>query len=227
MTAQHSFVIGIDEVGRGPLAGMLLVAGVMAPKRFNLKAKISAFEKKSGIQLRDSKKLTEKERVIWFRWVKTQKKLIWAFSTVTPKVIDRMNIYKAASLGAYRVAEKLTRTADSCLNYSILMDGSLYIRKILKPVPRKISTIVKGDEKIPLIALASIMAKVTRDEKMKKFHDRYPGYGFLKNKGYGTQIHLKALKKYGPCPIHRLTFIKKHIKIQNIQSSKNTWEAYQ
>ena len=184
-------IIGIDEVGRGPLAGPVVVACVALPDIMDLKS--------SGLPLRDSKKLTEKQRGAWCAWIKTHKEIKYAVARSEPTTIDSINISQAANRAAYRAYKKVTGNSSA----PALLDAGLRLPKV---VPQK--AIIKGDEKIPAIALASILAKVARDGFMERMHKRYPAYNFKENKGYGTKEHYKALKRHGACLIHRLTFLK-------------------
>lgn len=202
-------VIGIDEVGRGPLAGPVVVACVALPSSFllttkNYKLKTSL---KTPCPLRDSKKLTEKQRTAWYAWIKKQPSIKYTSARCTPRTIDIINITKAANCAAERAYQKLlTLLPLKTNNYKLktLLDAGL---RLPKHITQK--SIIKGDEKIPAIALASILAKVARDAYMERMHKRYPHYSFNKNKGYGTATHIKTLKRHGPCPLHRLTFIRK------------------
>lgn len=186
--------IGIDEVGRGPLAGPVFVAVLALPESVDLK--------KSGLPLRDSKKLTEAERMAWCVWIKTHSAIRYEVAKCAPKTIDSINITQAANRAAQSAHDRLIKkigkghAGKALLDYGIRLD---------KEVPQEM--IVKGDEKVPAIALASIMAKVARDAYMDRLGKRLPQYGFAENKGYGTKRHIEALKRYGPCPEHRLTFI--------------------
>lgn len=213
-------VIGIDEVGRGPLAGPVTVAAVALPRNFQFlisnlprtepKVLVRGFQSPK-LKLRDSKKLSPKQREIWFRHITKELLLPYAVASVSAKIIDKINVSNAANLAATRAFIKLTKNyklkTKSC---KIFLDGGLYIR--VNPLLNKLyprlsaSTIIKGDEKIPSIALASIVAKVTRDRLMKKLHKKYPRYGFAQHKGYGTKAHIKAIKKLGLSPIHRKSF---------------------
>ncbi|MDZ4299596.1 MAG: ribonuclease HII, partial [Candidatus Sungbacteria bacterium] len=188
-------IMGIDEAGRGPLAGPVVVAGV----KIALRSKNEKLRIWEGI--RDSKQLSAKQREEWFVRLTSHPKITWATAIVSPGVIDRINIYRAAQRGARRVYQKL---APDCSAHALL-DGSLHL-------PARISqeTIIKGDEFIPLISAASIIAKVTRDRLMIKLHKKYPQYRFDLHKGYGTALHRKMLVHYGACPIHRASFNFKH-----------------
>ncbi len=190
--------VGIDEVGRGPLAGPVVVACVALPESFsNLFA--NHYSLAAPSPLRDSKKLTEKQRIAWCAWIKARKEIQYAVVRSTPATIDKMNISQAANRAAYRAYRKIT----SSTNIPALLDAGL---KLPKEIHQK--AIIKGDEKIPAIALASILAKVARDSYMERIHKRHPVYNFKENKGYGTAVHIQALKRHGPCALHRLTFIK-------------------
>lgn len=233
------YVVGIDEVGRGALAGPVVVAAIAISNNLELKmnntelrlrnknSKFLTLNSKSAnlSKLRDSKKLSAKQREAWFRHVKNlsnlrkyirgkfEKHIYYAAAGVSPKVIDKINISKAANLAAAKVFIKLVKNnklkVKSC---NIFLDGGLYINKPktknqkLKIQTKNIKTIIKGDEKIPAVALASIIAKVSRDKMMEKFHKKYPQYGFNQHKGYGTKKHFKAIKKFGASSIHRKSF---------------------
>ena len=206
----YHYVIGIDEVGRGALAGPVVVAVVVATVNFKLQTP------NSKLKLRDSKKLTARQREIWFQYIKKSQKskakgqrLYYKTASVSPKIIDKVNISQAANLAATRVLVRLM-TNDKRLTtkkFSVFLDGGLSIKRSLV-MSRKllVSTIVRGDEKIPAITMASIMAKVSRDKRMRRLHKRYPQYDFINNVGYGTKKHIKAIKKFGPSPIHRKSF---------------------
>jgi ribonuclease HII len=200
-------LIGIDEVGRGPLAGPVVVAAVAAS--INQKSKI----KNQKSRLRDSKKLTEKQREEWFRWIKrqtTKGKLQIATASVYPKTIDRINISQAANLAASRALRRLmiNNTRLTTKKIRVILDGGLYVR-VNPRLDLRLSarTIVRGDEKFNCIKLASIIAKVRRDRLMKRYHKKFPQYGFNEHKGYGTKKHITAIKKYGICELHRISFL--------------------
>lgn len=199
-------MVGIDEVGRGPLAGPVTVAAVAMPKDLRIKK----YDLRT--KLRDSKKLTPKQREKWYEYVKNHPKIFYATARVTQKIIDRINISNAANLAATRALTKLLETRDMRQVSKVLLDGGLYIRVNPRQYPRlSASTITKGDEKYKCIKLASIVAKVSRDRYMTKIcHKKFPQYGFNKHKGYGTKAHIAALKKHGLSPLHRLTFLKKY-----------------
>lgn len=209
----NSYIIGIDEVGRGPLAGPVTVAAVAIP-RLPFKKRV----KRNFPPLRDSKKLSAKQREIWFKWAKNQK-ISFATASVSPKIIDKINISNAANLAATKAFKKLTTNSSklTAKNCKIFLDGGLYLclEKFKFKNLKIYNSIIKGDEKIPAIALASIVAKVHRDAFMEKMDKKYPRYGFKKHKGYGTKTHFEKIKNYGLSEIHRISFLK------NIKRGKN------
>jgi ribonuclease HII len=191
-----SSIIGIDEAGRGPLAGPVAVGAVMIP---------SNFDEKFFEGLKDSKKLSEAKRELWFKLVSEAKKkgeLDYVVALVSEKVIDEHGISYALKLGIKGCLDKLKASPDSS---RIFLDGSLKAPDEFKNQ----ETIIKGDEKIPVISLASIMAKVTRDRKMTNLSTEFPEYSFAVHKGYGTKVHMEAISKYGLTKIHRRSFLKK------------------
>ena len=180
----YQLVAGIDEAGRGPLAGPVSAAAVILPDGF------------THALLDDSKKLTEKRREIIYKEITNRDDIIWAMSLGDREEIDSINILKSTHAAMARAAQKLKQLPDYCL-----IDGL--------PVPDfpiASDGIVKGDGKSLSIAAASIIAKVARDRMMLAYAEKYPEYGFERHKGYGTKMHLEALRKYGPCPIHRRSF---------------------
>lgn len=188
-------VVGIDEAGRGPLAGPVAVGGVRISNSFN---------KKFFKGIKDSKQLTEEERELWFSLAQEARRsgqLDFAVSLISEKVIDKHGITYAIRLGVKRVIDKLgVKGEDS----KIFLDGAL-------KAPQEFSnqlTVIRGDEKIPVISLASICAKVVRDRRMVRLSKKYPEYDFDLHKGYGTLIHREAIKKHGLTGIHRLSFLK-------------------
>lgn len=233
------YIIGVDEVGRGPLAGPVTVAAVAAtvnlkspqreasflrgrqisPKR----SKLPTGQANLKITLKDSKRLSAGRREEWFAWIKKMQKdrqLFCAIASVYPRTIDRLNISRATNLAAERaVLEVLKKKAVKTRDISIYLDGGLHpfspekLQTVFHELPTtncKLQTIIRGDEKIPVISLASIAAKVTRDRYMRKLHKKHPQYSFDAHKGYGTKRHISAVKKYGPCSHHRLTFVEKY-----------------
>ena len=186
-------VVCLDEAGRGPLSGPVIAVAVMT--KSNFKSKILNF--KSNFKgIKDSKKLSPKKREEIFKILKNCPFIEWGIGRVSEKVIDKINILEATKLAMKKAIKKLKRKPDF-----LILDGNF---KIDLKIPQK--SIVKGDEKVFSCAAASIIAKVTRDKIMERYDKKFPHYGFSKHKGYPTKFHLKMLKKYGPCKIHRKTF---------------------
>lgn len=180
-----SYICGIDEVGRGPLAGPVVAGAVILPRDCRI------------LYLNDSKQLSEKKReelyvVIMENAVST------GLGFVSPERIDEINILQATYEAMRQAIGKLEKEPDLLLNDAVTIPG-VEIRQV---------PIIKGDAKSVSIAAASIIAKVTRDRLMVQYDEIYPEYGFASNKGYGAAAHLEALKKYGPTPIHRRSFLK-------------------
>ncbi|MBO7545129.1 MAG: ribonuclease HII [Paludibacteraceae bacterium] len=181
---------GCDEAGRGPLAGSLFAAAVILPEDFR------------DERLNDSKQLTEKQRLA-LRPVIEQEALAWAVAEVTAEEIDRINILNASILGMQRALDKLSlRPAH------ILVDGNKWKPYVpegeVMAIPA--DTVVHGDATYMSIAAASILAKTYRDEYMLRLHEEFPCYGWADNKGYPTEAHYAALRKFGPCKYHRQSF---------------------
>ena len=177
-------IAGIDEAGRGPLAGPVAAAAVILPSRFHADG------------LDDSKKISARQRETVFEILTTDKRVIWAVATAGREEIDRLNILRATHLAMRRATEALSEQPDHCL-----IDG-LPVRDF--PLPH--DGIVKGDGKSLSIAAASIIAKVTRDRIMHGLDQEFPQFGFAKHQGYGTKMHLEALRTHGPCRHHRRSF---------------------
>ena len=190
MKSNYSHIIGIDEVGRGCLAGPVVVGGVSIKRGADM-----SFLR--GI--RDSKQLSEKERERWFKVITKHPEIFWGVSKIQPSVIDRINIRQATLRGAEHVYKKLSKRNQSMA----LLDGGLTLKN------GAFMTIIKGDEKIPLISAASIVAKVVRDRLMYRMDEEYPRYGFAAHKGYGTKEHFWAISQNGIIPLHRMSFLKK------------------
>ena len=182
--ADRGFLCGMDEVGRGPLAGPVVAGAVILPVDCEI------------LWLNDSKKLSEKKRELLYDEI-MEKAVAVGIGAVSPERIDEINILQA-TYEAMRIAiSKLSVKPDLLLNDAVKIPGVE-----LPQVP-----IIKGDAKSVSIAAASIVAKVTRDRMMVQYEDLYPGYEFASNKGYGSARHIAALKSLGPCPIHRRSFI--------------------
>ena len=182
-------ICGIDEAGRGPLAGPVVVAGVIMPKDSMIE----------GIS--DSKKVSEKKREKLYDII-LEEAISYSVAIIGQDVIDDINILNATKQGVTKVVEELDVKPNL-----ILVDALTHINT--KGIPY--DSIIKGDAKCYNIAAASIIAKVTRDRIMRQWDEIYPQYGFINHKGYGTVKHIEALKEYGPCPIHRRSFIKNFI----------------
>lgn len=183
--AQYAYICGIDEVGRGPLAGPVVAGAVILPKDCSL------------LYLNDSKKLSEKKREELYEKI-METAVAVGIGYNTPARIDEINILQATYEAMREALANLSVKPD------LLLNDAVTIPKVdIKQVP-----IVKGDAKSISIAAASIVAKVTRDRLMVKYDEVYPGYGFASHKGYGTAMHMEAIRKYGPTPIHRKSFIK-------------------
>ncbi len=179
----QQYIAGVDEAGRGPLAGPVIAAAVILdPKR-----PISG--------LADSKKITEKKRELLFSLIQEQA-LAWAVGRAEVHEIDKVNILQATLLAMQRAVAALSITPTH-----IQVDGNC-----LPKLPCSAEAIIKGDQTVPVISAASIIAKVTRDREMLQWHEKYPQYDFAAHKGYGTELHLRLLLEHGPSPIHRGSF---------------------
>jgi len=196
----HKFIAGVDEVGRGPLAGPV-VAGAVIFNWGNVcerkKFQISNFK----FQIRDSKLLSEKQRWVAYKWI-LENALAWGIGIVSHREIDEIGIRVASLLAMEKAVQEMSQVPDV-----VLIDGRDVIGNRINVYQE---AIVKGDRDIFSIAAASIIAKVTRDEIMKKLDKKFPQYDFAKHKGYGTLEHRRCIEKYGLCEIHRRSF---HIKI--------------
>ncbi|HZI95844.1 MAG TPA: ribonuclease HII [Candidatus Paceibacterota bacterium] len=195
----YKTIIGLDEVGRGPLCGPVTTAAVIINSKFQIKDKNF---KKILKNAKDSKKLSEKQREKIFKLIQKCPDIKFTISSVGPKTIDKINISEATKKAMKNCLNKILPNRNSKKTL-ILIDGNRILDKNLK-ISQK--AIVKGDNKIFSIALASIIAKVTRDRKMEKLSLQYPEYYFHQHKGYGTKLHKKLIKKYGPCKIHRQSY---------------------
>ena len=228
-------VVGLDEVGRGCVAGPVVAAAVtivdelrsssrrrdgrrnlflrpsppFAAARVIKKSLFQKLWESDFHNIKDSKKLTPKKREEFYKILRNHPAIKWGIGKVSEKVIDKINILEATKLAIERATEKLKIDYPSeakgekermFFDYLIL-DGKM---KLDLPIPQK--SIVKADEKVFSCCAASIIAKVWRDRTMEKYHQKYPRYGFDRHKGYLTKYHIKKLKKYGPCAIHRKSF---------------------
>lgn len=185
LSDEIKLICGVDEAGRGPLMGPVVAAACILPPDVIIKG------------LDDSKKLSEKKRELLFDEIR-EKAIAYSVASASVKEIEEINILNAAMLAMKRAIESLEIKADFAL-----IDGNCS-RGF--SIPTK--TVVGGDAKVPSIAAASILAKVTRDRLCYEYDKQYPEYGFGKHKGYGTKLHMEALRKYGPLAIHRPSFLK-------------------
>lgn len=181
----HILVCGIDEAGRGPLAGPVVAGAVILPGDCEI------------LFLNDSKKLSEKRREELFLEIQ-EKAVSFAVGVVGPERIDEINILQATYEAMREAVKGLSVKPEVLLNDAVTIPGLEGVQ-----VP-----IIKGDAKSLSIAAASILAKVTRDHMMAEYEELFPGYGFAKHKGYGTAVHIAAIRELGPCPIHRRSFIR-------------------
>ena len=225
----YNIVVGIDEAGRGPLAGPVVAASFAIKNfqfsKFNFQ---SILNNKILKQVRDSKKLSEKQREEIYNVLINHPQIEWGVGIVSEKVIDKINILEATKLAMEKSVKNLDSRFPSFAKASegqcagmtrarknldsrfrgndagadfLLLDGNFKINCATEQ-----KSIIKGDQKVFSISAASIIAKVTRDKLMQKYHRKYPQYGFNKHKGYGTASHFANLEKFGPCKIHRKTF---------------------
>lgn len=185
----YKAICGVDEAGRGPLAGPVCAAAVILPPNTII----------DGVN--DSKKLTEKKRETLFDVIKEQS-LSYSIAFASVEEIEEINILNATMLAMKRAVEGLNIKADYAM-----IDGN---RLPNLDIPAE--CIIKGDAKSMSIACASILAKVSRDRLCYKYAEEFPQYGFDKHKGYGTKLHIEAIIEYGPCPYHRMSFLKKILK---------------
>ncbi len=182
-TKGYQCVAGVDEAGRGPLAGPVAAAAIVLPPDCDL----------TGLD--DSKKLTEERRDYFYEKL-TQMTDLWFVAVVDSPCIDEINILQATRLAMKQAVEKLSRLPDL-----VLVDGNQRI-----DIEPEQQTLVKGDQRCLSIAAASVLAKVTRDRLMHDYHHQFPLYAFDQHKGYGTKLHRDRIREHGPCEIHRKTF---------------------
>ena len=181
----YAVICGTDEAGRGPLAGDVFAAAVILPRGLDVDG------------LNDSKKISEKKREKLFDIIREQA-VSFGIASASPGEIDEINILNAAQLAMRRAVAMVDPAPDL-----VLVDGNVVRGFTVKAVP-----IIKGDAISPSIAAASILAKVSRDRQCLELDALYPGYGFAKHKGYPTRDHMDAVRKLGPCPVHRASFLK-------------------
>ncbi len=192
----YNCVVGIDEVGRGPLAGPVVASACFFKEKSG-----ENIEKFLNLGIKDSKKVTPKKREEIFSKLKKSKIVKYGIGIVDEKTIDKINILQA-SLLAMKIAF-LDLSLKSEKDVFVLVDG----REIIPNISVSQKAIIGGDAKIFSIAAASIIAKVTRDKIMEEYAEKYPEFGFEKHKGYGTKFHFEMIKKYGSCEIHRKSFL--------------------
>ena len=183
-SGEATVIVGVDEAGRGPLAGPVVAAAVILPTNFRHR------------HLHDSKKLTAARRATIYRELTTDLEVVWACSVLDSSEVDRLNILRATHEAMRRAVLGLDRRPDHAL-----IDGLP-----VHPFPIPHTAVVGGDAASLSIAAASVIAKVTRDRLMDELDARYPAYGFSRHKGYATSRHLAILARDGPCPIHRFSF---------------------
>jgi len=199
----YEFVAGLDEAGRGPLAGPVVAAVVLVVPQTKHTNKLEFVRVFSG--MKDSKKLSQRQREFFYKKLTNHKNIKWGVGIVSEKQIDKINILQATKLAMKKSIKNISRNSHGRRNWEkpdfIILDGNF---KINSKLPQK--SIIRADGKVFSCAAAGIIAKVTRDRIMKNLHKKYPHYGFDKHKGYGTKLHLKNLYALGPCKIHRKTF---------------------
>lgn len=191
LSSHKGFLAGVDEAGRGPLAGPVVAAAVILPIRWVQTGFPSAHD-----FLTDSKKLTAAQRILLFEWLQREEEIQWSVAAVDAEEIDRMNILQATWLAMKHAVESLPVPPVHCLVDGLPVQGM--------PCPH--TALVNGDARSYSIAAASVIAKVTRDRFMEACDKEFPNYGFREHKGYGTQRHLDAISRFGPCALHRRSF---------------------
>lgn len=193
----NKWIIGIDEVGRGPLAGPVYVCGCAMEE--------SVYKKINWRGLTDSKKLTPSARIVWYEFAdefKKEKKLKFVIENQSASNIDKYGINQSISKCIVKILEKLNIKPRDCY---VLLDGGLKAPKEYKNQ----QTIIRGDQKKKIISLASVVAKVSRDELMQKLDKKYPDYKWGANKGYGTKVHIEAIVELGITPEHRMSYLSR------------------
>ncbi len=212
----YKYVVGLDEAGRGPLAGPVTAAAVLLNSKIkNQKSTLrlaqgcpeqgrgTKFKIQNLKEVNDSKKLTPKKREELYKILIKHPDIKWGIGIVSERIIDKINILEATKLAMEKAINNLKckNQKSKCRPDFLILDGNFRINSSILQ-----KSIIKGDERVFSIAAASILAKVTRDRIMKRYHLKYPCYGFDQHKGYPTKYHQKILKRYGPCKIHRKTF---------------------
>lgn len=213
--ASAGWTVGIDEVGRGALAGPVVVAAAAIARGATVRNRALG-------KLRDSKKLSAAKREAWCAFFAGHPGVAFALARVYPHEIDRRNISNAANLAAARAFARLSRRRALASDTPVFLDGGLFLgRRSARGAssasgtgPRVVKTVVRGDERITAVKIASIIAKVHRDRLMCRLARRYPRYRFDVHKGYGTERHRAAIRRCGLSPAHRLTFAGKSSTIR-------------
>ena len=220
MKEESHRIIGIDEVGRGALAGPVVVAAAAVSQ--SAQRGMRSVEKKIG-KLKDSKKLSPRRRAAWLEYFKRHSSIVFVIARVYPHGIEKMNISKAANKAALKAFEKVLAITHVSFSASqVYLDGGLYLgnkksrlrKGNFKKEIRNVKTVIKGDEKITAVKIASIAAKVSRDNYMCRLAKKYPEYGFDIHKGYGTKAHFGAIRKHGPSSVHRRSFLGSQMRKQ-------------
>lgn len=193
------WLIGVDEAGRGALAGPVCVGAVLYPDDFNWRDAFALVTRRGAPRLRDSKQLSAQQRAILYDYITQHGRLKHAFGLVDASTIDAIGIANAAREAA---AVAVAGLGISPERVKVLLDAGLSVASSWNQ-----ESFVRGDERIPAIALASIIAKVTRDRHMEELELAHGEYGFAQHKGYGTNTHCLAIRKYGPCDLHRRSFL--------------------
>jgi ribonuclease HII len=193
------YFIGVDEAGRGALAGPVCVGAVLYPENFNWRECFQLITKKGEPKLRDSKKLSAQQRDILFTYIADHGRLRHASALVGSDVIDAIGIVNATNEAAALAISSLEIAPE---RVSVLLDAGLKV-----PSKWQQESFIRGDENIPAISFASIVAKVTRDRHMEELSLKYANYAFDRHKGYGTDKHIARIRKHGICPEHRTSFM--------------------
>jgi ribonuclease HII len=199
-TAHTYPIAGVDEAGRGPLAGPLVVAAVVLPEEWIVEG-----VPRSLVDLNDSKKTSQLNREKFYECLQSDDNIAKAIVEVSVEEIEKINILQATFLGMRLSLEQIMSQGIALKH--VLVDGPF-----APPVPYPCTPLIKGDSKSYSIAAASILAKVYRDRIMIQYAEKWPAYGFERHKGYATREHKEALRALGPCPIHRKTFL--HLEVQ-------------
>jgi ribonuclease HII len=189
----YKIVVGLDEAGRGPLAGPVVASAVFVASSFQYN---SSFEK-----INDSKKLSAKQRDGFYNLLTNNPGIKWGIGMVSEKTIDRINILEATKLAMLKAIEDLGLKLNKASIDYLILDGNFFIDSSIRQ-----EAVIGADGKIFSCMAAGIIAKVTRDRLMDKYHIKYPKYGFDKHKGYGTEAHYQAIEENGICPLHRKSF---------------------